>query len=85
MTNIDFCIQALFKFSKSAKEKDKTLSPWDDHDFEFLRERLRQEVQELDMALFHKNREGIMEECLDVANFAWIIWEKARTAKGGKP
>lgn len=42
--------------------------------------RLRQEEQELFFATVYGDMQAIMDECLDVANFAWFIHEKARGA-----
>jgi hypothetical protein len=34
-------------------------------------------------ALFDGDHEAIMDECLDVANFAWFIYEQAKLAAEG--
>lgn len=42
---------------------------------------LEGEVEELDEALEHKGPDGIQGECLDVAAFALMIWQKIEDGK----
>lgn len=66
------------KFERRAREKNKTVEPWKDSTINHLTERLLEEVNELFDAIMGGNPEHVMDECKDVANFAWIIYEKAR-------
>jgi NTP pyrophosphatase (non-canonical NTP hydrolase) len=74
-----FTEECLKKFKRTAKEKGRTLTPWDDNDFDFLFARLVDEVSEL----FEVKPKGkkikvtdIQDECKDIALFAWFIYKK---------
>lgn len=66
------------KFERKAKENNRTLEPWKDEPINYLRDRLEEEKDELFDAMFDGDPEAIMDECLDVANFAWFIYENAK-------
>lgn len=46
---------------------------WKDCPMEYLRDRLHQEVRELDRALLDGDPKNITKECIDVANFAMML------------
>jgi NTP pyrophosphatase (non-canonical NTP hydrolase) len=71
------------KFQRVAKEKNRSLKPWEDYDSEFLLTRLREEWDELNEALlvtpFHKDEETlgpIKDELIDVTAFCCFLWLK---------
>lgn len=66
------------KFIRKAKENNRTLQPWKDEPRNFLRDRLEEEKEELFDAMFDGDHEAIMDECLDVANFAWFIYQQTK-------
>jgi hypothetical protein len=70
------------KFKRKAKENNRTLTPWTDEPDHYLRDRLEEEKEELFDAMFNGDLECLMDECLDVANFAWFIYEQARAKLG---
>ena len=73
-TFIDKCME---KFERRAKENSRTVEPWKIYTDHFLRKRLGEEFKELfDEA--DNGPEAIMSECLDIANFAWFIYEKEK-------
>jgi len=77
-----FVRDCLNKFYRVIKEKNRSPFPWNDHSFEFLFSRLRDEFIELENALdaFLHNKGsvvGVLDECMDVALFVWFIWVKA--------
>jgi hypothetical protein len=70
------------KFLSRAEEKGRSLTPWSDFVFEELYERLIEEVEELFQAdLNDVTPEDIMDECKDVASFAWFIYEQAKAKR----
>ncbi len=66
------------KFERKAKENNRTLQPWKDEHEDYLLYRLEEEKQELFDAMIDGEHEAIMDECMDVANFAWFIYEQAK-------
>ena len=71
---IEECIE---KFERRAKENNRTTEPWEIYTDHFLRKRLGEEFKELfDEA--DSGPKAIMSECLDIANFAWFIYEKEK-------
>ena len=67
------------KFMRRAAERNRSLTPWVDFEFIELFERLQEETSELyEAAMEKKDMEAVMDECKDVANFAWFIYEQAR-------
>jgi NTP pyrophosphatase (non-canonical NTP hydrolase) len=72
-----FFLEATDKFVRVAEEKDRSLSPWDVHEMSFLMERLVEETQELIEGYRTNNLENMKDECLDVANLARFVYEKA--------
>lgn len=60
-------------------EANRHKDGWVDCEFEYLFERLRDEVNELSEAIFSAgNRHRIINEAADVANFAYMIAYRAR-------
>ena len=68
------------KFERKAEENNRTLKPWEDESTAYLFERLMDEFKELIDAGDEGDPKAIMDECLDVANFAWFIYEQAKAA-----
>ncbi len=68
------------KYLRRAVEKKKPLEPWLDHDYRYLLNRLLEEVEELRESLEDNafNPIEIADECKDVANIAWFIYERAK-------
>jgi NTP pyrophosphatase (non-canonical NTP hydrolase) len=67
------------KFIRRAAERKRSLTPWSDFEFIELFERLQEETSELYEAIFEeKDMEAVMDECKDVANFAWFMYEQAK-------
>ena len=50
---------------------------WRNVDVEYLRGRLGDELKELDAELENGDMYGIAHECIDIANLAMMIYEKA--------
>lgn len=68
--------QDLKVLSTSMKEKidrDKYKGTWEKVPIWDLMEMLKDEVKELDHAIYYEPRENIIKECADVANFAMMI------------
>jgi len=65
------------KFYKVAREKDRSLTPWDDYPQLFLWDRLIEEVTEASEA----DQRGLQDEMLDIAAFAMFIWIKLEGEK----
>lgn len=67
------------KYLKRAIERKRSRTPWSDFEFDELFERLQDETSELyEAATELKDLKAVMDECLDVANFAWFIYEQAK-------
>ena len=67
------------KFLKRAIERKRSLTPWTDFESIELFERLQEETSELYEAIFEVGDMGaVMDECKDIANFAWFIYEQAK-------
>jgi hypothetical protein len=49
---------------------------WDDESLVYLLDRLSEEVQELKHALIEADKDGIIQEAADVANFAMMIADR---------
>jgi NTP pyrophosphatase (non-canonical NTP hydrolase) len=77
----DFLKERLKKFKLRAIERKRSLYPWKDFSTAHLLERLFEEFQELVEAADNENVDEIMDECLDVANYAWFIYEQAKMCK----
>jgi len=75
-----FMEECLEKFKRRAKGEGRTLTPWKDFSTAHLFERLLEEFQELIDAGDEKDTLSIMDEAMDVANFAWFIYEQAKAA-----
>lgn len=59
------------KYLRRAAERKRSLAPWSDFEFDELFERLQDETSELyEAATELKDLKAVMDECLDVANFA---------------
>jgi NTP pyrophosphatase (non-canonical NTP hydrolase) len=71
------------KFERKAKENNRSVEPWKDKPTAFLCERLMEEFKELIDAADGGDPKAIMDECKDVANFAWFIYEQARMVAEG--
>ena len=78
--SLAFMAECVKKFERRAEEKNRTLKPWEDNSTEYLCKRQLDEVNELFDAVVESDPEAIMDECLDVANFAWFIYEQAKAA-----
>ena len=78
-----FMERCVEKFERRAKENNRTLQPWEYEPKNYMRDRLEEEKEELFDAMFDGDHEAIMDECLDVANFAWFIYEQARRKAEG--
>jgi NTP pyrophosphatase (non-canonical NTP hydrolase) len=80
---INFAKECENKFYKVAKKKNRTLTPWDTHEYHFLLTRLEEELAELQQEVYEcthgigNNQERLKSECKDVALFAWMIYKKA--------
>ena len=70
---------------KKLKTKDEERGPegWLNHGctIKFLKERLAEEQEELDTAFDDCHSEELMAECVDVANFAMMIFDKLLAQK----
>lgn len=67
------------KFMARTVERNRSLTPWRDLEFIELFERLQEETSELyEAATEKKDMKAVMDECKDVANFAWFMYEQAR-------
>lgn len=67
------------KYLARAIERKRSLTPWSDVAFINLFERLEEEISELyDAAMIEDDMEMVMDECKDIANFAWFIYEQAK-------
>lgn len=64
-------------YDKLHKNQHKGVS-WRTETALWLMERLEDEVGELEVAIDEKNKEEIIKECADVANFAMMIADNAR-------
>ena len=73
-----FMAECSFKFIRKAEENNRTLEPWKDEPTAYLCERLMEEFKELIDAADGGDPEAIMDECKDVANFVWFIYEQAK-------
>lgn len=71
-----FTKDAFTKFQKVCEEKNRGDEPWNEFDEKFLLNRLKEEILELEVAIQNGNRKEILDECYDVANFAWFIRNK---------
>jgi NTP pyrophosphatase (non-canonical NTP hydrolase) len=78
--SLAFMAECVKKFERRAEGKNRTLKPWEDNSTEFLCKRQVEEVRELIDAADGGDPKAIMDECLDVANFAWFIYEQAKVA-----
>ena len=70
-----FIEECLNKFKVTAIQKNRSFEPWEKYSKAHLLRRLVDETTEL---LDARTKEEVMGECLDVANFAWFIYEKMR-------
>ena len=68
--SLAFMAECVKKFERRAEEKNRTLKPWEDNSTEYLCRRQLNEVSELFDAVAESDSAAIMDECLDVANFA---------------
>lgn len=79
-----FAIEMEKKMSKRDPERG---NDWRYEKIKYFRKRLDDEVDELDDAIKNKTPEEAMDECLDVANFAmmlyWGLNMKAKAVKDG--
>lgn len=70
------------KFIDKVDSDGRSLTPWRDFDFIELFGRLEEEVAELNESIMElrslDRSKRIMDECKDVANFAWFIYEIAK-------
>ena len=75
----DFHDAVMAKFELKAKEKNRSLQPWHDHNMHFLVGRLREEWMELrdeiDLFPLKMTREW-QNELIDVAAFCMFQWMK---------
>ena len=76
-----FSDKVLEKFMRVAKEKGRSTTPWKDYCDRQLMMRLLEEVSELQEALLKGAPVELMDECIDVAAFAWFIYEQEREAE----
>lgn len=69
---------------KLSRPKNVGKIHWTDCDEEFLRDRLKEELAELELALNAATYapEQIIEEASDVANFAMMIADRQRQTRG---
>lgn len=74
--------RAVNQFSEAMKRKMEIREPdkggWDDVSAEWLYIKLGEEVEELAEALLKRKGEQVMEEAVDVANVAMMIYDKTR-------
>lgn len=68
---VAFAMQMTLKLQKNRRKLQKPKLPP-----EALLKKLRIEVEELSVALEHETLQEAMEECVDVANFAMLIWKR---------
>ena len=69
------------KYRLRAIEKGRSLTPWDSLTYVELFERMGEEKNELLLETRPVTPDGLrrmMDECKDVANFAWFMYEKAK-------
>ena len=65
------------KFHRVAKEKNRSLQPWDDFTGSYLWERLKEEYEEAQMAAMYDWMDsGLRDELLDIAAFCMFLWLK---------
>ncbi|MCG3177033.1 MAG: hypothetical protein MOGMAGMI_01999 [Candidatus Omnitrophica bacterium] len=88
-TTAETCFRILYDFQSKdavrpsvmrvAREMEAVLKEndhkggWQNCPMEYLRDRLHQEVRELDRALLDGDPKNITKECIDVANFAMML------------
>lgn len=66
------------KLSKNRIKGDR--KAWLDTDYQILFDKLQEETEELRHEVYYEdNYEAIISECADVANFAMMIADKAKT------
>jgi hypothetical protein len=79
------------KFLKVAEEKDRSLKPWDDHDYWFLIKRLQEEYDEFgSISLFDDDYQRVhhsvnldeqQDELIDIAALCAFIYHKLEKEK----
>ena len=71
-----FMQKCMRKFEKRVRE-GRSRMPWKTFSLKHLSKRLRGEQLELWFSILDKDTQNLLEECVDVANFAWFIYENA--------
>lgn len=64
------------EFYRRAEEPENTFAPWKDFEKKWLRERLDDEIRELQQREkdYPDDAEGLMDEFVDIANFCMMLW-----------
>ena len=82
LTTNDQCEIIAFKnkmIEKLENEKNAKKPHWNTHDIKYLLMRLKEEMKELEEAVFqNKKKCDIIDECLDVYAFSFFIYHKLR-------
>jgi NTP pyrophosphatase (non-canonical NTP hydrolase) len=70
------------KYAGVANEKKRPFDPWNHHTTEWLLNRLKEEVAELEEAIRSGLKpEDIIGECIDVAIFSWFIKNSVKPSR----
>lgn len=64
-------------------EHDRPVDPWNHYDSAFFLLRMEQEMKEVFGAWDDGDREDLMDELIDVANFAMFLWIQKKMQKSG--
>jgi len=75
---MDFIEAMVAKAVRKSVEHGRPMDPWNHHSGEFFSRRMMEELEELMEADVADDREGVMEELIDVANFAMFRWIQLR-------
>ena len=75
---LDFIEALLEKVSRKTMEHGYPIDPWNHYEDEFLIMRLKEEAEEMSDAWTDDDRAEVMDELLDIAAFAIILWVKKR-------
>ncbi len=79
-TGIDEAVKDFTTHMKHKLLMTRHRTHWSTLDTDLLFDRLREELEELRMAIVHDNRKEIVREAADVANFAMFIADNAQWA-----
>ena len=72
-------LEAMFeKAQRKVVEHGRPPDPWNHFDRPFFVRRMKEEMAELEEAIETGDVTEMMDECIDVANFAMFMWIKLR-------